>query len=125
MHGSERSVLSIIASIPTNFSSKTKYDGFTFGIIGAAPIGGGFSLYGNGVLGFLDEEFEPAGAHDTNAIYEAAELGIAFKPQSAPLSFSVGYKVQIIDNKTDDPNFSDQNVIDLTRGFILGLNLIF
>ena len=115
------------ALVPTspNSDSKTKYNGVTFGIVGSAPIGGGFSLYGNGVGGFMSVDYEPASSSNNSAVYEASELGLAYKAKNLPLSFSFGYKYQVINNKTDDPNFKDQNVIDLTRGYVLGFNFIF
>jgi hypothetical protein len=113
------------ATIPTTTVGKTKYAGPTFGMLVGAPLGGGFTAYGNFVGGILSQEFEPSvpGPAEPDSFYEGAELGVVFKAKNTPLSFTVGYKYQVIDNTTNDKAFKDQNVIDLTRGFIFGLNL--
>lgn len=121
----ERS-LSGVATVPQDIQSKTKYSGPTLGVLVGAPLGAGFSAYGNFVGGILNMKFEPAGTEDEpDAVYEGAEIGLAYKAKNTPFSFTLGYKYQVIDNTTNDDNFKDQNVIDLTRGFIFGLNIFF
>lgn len=110
-------------------TSKTYYNGVTFGILGSAPVGKGVSLYGNGAGGFMSVKYDPAPntttARNDTATYESAELGIAWKAPNAPLSAKFGYKFQKISTRLDEPNFRNQRAIDLTTGYILGLNLIF
>lgn len=103
------------------------YLGPTVGIVGNAAIGKGFSLYGNGAGGFMTLTIDNpsnAGKSDT-ATYESAELGLAWKPASAPVSASFGYKFQKLSTKLDRVGYDSLRGIDLTTGYILGLNLIF
>lgn len=117
------------ANNTTITTSKTYYNGVTFGILGSAPVGKGVSLYGNGAGGFMSVKYDPAPntttARNDTATYESAELGIAWKAPNAPLSAKFGYKFQKISTRLDEPNFRNQRAIDLTTGYILGLNLIF
>ncbi len=119
--------LSGVATVPQDDQSKTKYSGPTLGVLVGAPLGAGFSAYGNFVGGILSMKFEPSsGTEDEpDAVYEGAEIGLAYKAKNTPFSFTLGYKYQVIDNTTNDKNFKDQRVIDLTRGFIFGLNIFF
>jgi hypothetical protein len=104
-------------------SSWTKYSGPIVGITGGGSIGGGFAFYGNLSYGILKGEFE--GDSETfDATYSSTELGIAYRPVSF-LSILVGYKYQTIDSKLNDPKFNNQVALDVTKGFILGANLIF
>lgn len=103
------------------------YLGPTLGIVGNAAIGKGFSLYGNGAGGFMNLTIDNpsnAGRQD-KATYESAELGVAWKPASAPISASFGYKFQKLSTKLDIAGYENLRGIDLTTGYILGLNLIF
>lgn len=103
------------------------YLGPTLGIVGSAPIGKGFSLYGNGAGGFMSLSIDNpsnAGRKD-KATYESAELGLAWKPATVPLSASFGYKFQKLSTKLDLTGYQSLRGVDLTTGYILGLNLIF
>lgn len=111
--------------------STTKYDGVTFGMTGAAPIGAGFNIYGNGVGGFMSVKYDPPPANNEKdtATYEAGELGIAWRAPKL-VSISVGYKFQIINtnfSRSTNPNFNGLivNGLDVTKGVILGLNFFF
>ncbi len=117
-----------VAGLPliyNNAPSKTLYDGVTFGVVGNAAIGHGITLYGNGVAGVLSMKFEPASTDDYSAMYEAAELGVALKPSNFPMSFTFGYKYQLINNKTDNTDYEKMIGLDVTKGFIFGVNVIF
>ena len=106
--------------------------GPTFGITGAAGIGHGLSLFGNGVGGFMTEthDGEPAGQSDT-ATYESMEMGLAWKPQTLPMNVTFGYKYQRINTKLDIANtaanapYADLRGIDVTSGYTLGINAFF
>jgi len=104
-------------------SSWTKYTGPIVGITGGGALGAGFAFYGNLSYGFLKGEFE-GDAQKFNATYSSTELGIAYRPVSF-LSFLVGYKYQTIDTKITDPAFNNQIALDVTKGFLLGVNLTF
>jgi hypothetical protein len=101
--------------------------GPTLGIVGSAPIGNGFSLYGNGAGGFMSvtQDPKPTVSRSDTASYESAELGVAWRAQSVPLSASFGYKFQRINTKLDIAGLDTQRGLDLTSGYVLGLNLIF
>ena len=110
-------------------SSKTMMNGVTFGLVGSAAIGKGFSLYGNGAGGIMTVRYDPVPnttkVRNDTASYESAELGVGWKAPNAPFSAKFGYKFQKISTKVDEPNFRNQRAIDLTTGYILGLNLLF
>ena len=106
-----------------NYSSWTKYSGPIVGISGGGSLGAGFAFYGNFSFGVLKGEFE-GDPKTFNANYSSTELGIAYRPVSF-LSLLVGYKYQTIDSKLTDPAFNNQVALDVTKGFILGLNLTF
>ncbi|MDE2290677.1 MAG: hypothetical protein KGL53_01235 [Elusimicrobia bacterium] len=107
------------------------YLGPTVGIVGNAAIGNGFSLYGNGAGGVMGLQITDShnvlknpNRHDS-ATYELAELGIAWKARTVPISATVGYRIQKMSTKLDISGYGDQRGIDLTSGYSLGLNLIF
>jgi hypothetical protein len=101
--------------------------GPTLGIVGSAPIGNGFSLYGNGAGGIMSvtQDPKPAVSRNDTATYESAELGVAWRAKEVPLSASFGYKFQRINTKLDQAGLDSQRGLDLTSGYVLGLNLIF
>jgi hypothetical protein len=99
--------------------SKTHYNGVTLGIAGSAGIGSGFSMYGNAAGGLMGATYSPSSTHDT-ALYEASEVGFAWRAPSVPLSASVGYKFQYLTTRS-----GGVNAADVTRGYILGLNYTF
>lgn len=109
-------------------SSRTLFNGVTAGIVGSAAIGRGFSMYGNGAGGIMGVKFENAGTainRNDTAYYEAAEIGLAWKAQTMPLSGRFGYKFQKIATQLKVAGYEEQRGIDLTSGYILGMNLIF
>lgn len=112
-------------------TTHTYYNGVTFGITGSAPIGNGFSLYGNGVGGFMAVTYSPSASSADSAAYSASELGIAWRAERIPLSASFGYKYQIIDTKSGAVNnpagstLPTQTGTDVTQGYVLGLNYTF
>lgn len=101
--------------------------GPTLGIVGSAPIGRGFSLYGNGVGGIMAVSVDPAPAATRNdsAAYEATELGVAWKARKAPISATFGYKYQRISTKMDISGLRDLRGQDVTSGYTLGVNVVF
>lgn len=109
-------------------SSRTLFNGVTAGVVGSAAIGRGFSMYGNGAGGIMGVKFEnSAGTVNRNdtAYYEAAEIGLAWKAQTMPLSGRFGYKFQKIATQLEVAGYEEQRGIDLTSGYILGMNLVF
>jgi hypothetical protein len=99
--------------------------GPTLGILGSAPIGNGFSLYGNGAGGIMSVSTTPSNTRNDSATYESAELGLAWRAKEIPLSASFGYKFQRLTTKFNAAGYTDQRGLDLTSGYVLGLNLIF
>ncbi len=108
-----------------NTNSETYYNGVTFGIGGSAAIGSGFSLYGNGAGGYLAETFK-GGNYSDNASYVNSEIGLAWT--GGPVTVTAGYRYQIITtylSNNDGAGYSGQDAIDLTNGWIFGLNYAF
>ncbi len=107
--------------------SKPTYAGPTIGFIGSVPIGEGFGLYGNLALGKLDMEYE-GGSTTYKADYVSTEIGIGYKQKSMPLSFTIGYRFQSIEQKMPAYQIGGPGTPispDVTKGLTLGLNLIF
>jgi hypothetical protein len=110
--------------LQTRNKSSTSYNGGTIGIAANVPIpeGGliptGFSIYGNGAGGGM------AVTGFQSALYGTMDAGIAYKPTSLPLLFTLGYKFQIIRTKANS-QASEDHFTDYTRGGILGINFIF
>ncbi|MEK7383627.1 MAG: hypothetical protein AAB262_10140, partial [Elusimicrobiota bacterium] len=98
-------------------TTKTHYNGFTVGVGGSAALGGGFALYGNGAFGYMDQTYTPASSKDA-AVYEASEVGIAWRAPSV-FSASLGYKFQYLTSR------GAIDAADVSRGYIMGLNLSF
>src|SRR6266581_989601 len=107
---------------PATFTSKTKNTAPTIGILSFAPLGGGFTLYGNGAYGPMKSKIEGGGS--AKGSYQSTELGVARGFGNTGLSASLGYKVQIIDVK-DTVTTGDQRARDTTNGFILGVTYTF
>jgi len=104
-----------------------QWTGPTLGMYGSAGIGAGFSIYGNGAGGimFVTQDPKPTVARTDTATYESAELGLAWKAASAPLSASLGYKFQRINTRFDVAGYRNMRGLDLTTGYTFGINLIF
>jgi hypothetical protein len=115
------------AGVP--ITSKVIYNGITFGILGSVPFGHGFSGYGSGVGGILFPQYSPnTSTYQDTAEYEATELGLAWKAGRTPLTLSAGYKFQVIQTNINSQNsvtYAPLPRSDVTRGFTLGLNLVF
>ena len=109
-------------------TSHTYMNGVTFGLTGGAPIGSGFTLYGNGVGGFMIVNYSPSAPTNDSSTYIASELGIAWRPQRVPLSLSLGYKYQIISTRVAAANnavLNNQVGLDVTNGYVLGASYSF
>ena len=108
--------------------SKPTYAGPTVGFIGSVPVGEGFGLYGNLALGKLDMEYE-GGTTTYDADYVSTEIGIGYKGKSLPLSFTMGYRFQSIEQKMPGYTLPGSAATpispDVTKGITLGINLIF
>ncbi len=113
----------VVTGAPTTWY----WTGPTLGILGSAPIGAGFALYGNGAGGIMavTQDPKPTTARNDTATYESAELGLAWKAKKAPISASFGYKFQRINTYFDVAGYRDMRGLDLTSGYTLGINLIF
>ncbi|MBI3753587.1 MAG: hypothetical protein HY266_06025 [Deltaproteobacteria bacterium] len=113
--------------VTTTSQSTTTYTGPTIGIMGIAPIGGGFMVYGNGAYGIMKAKYTGSSDQD-NASYGSSELGFMYRPADW-IMFNLGYKYQYIntDVTTNNPSYSGYNKLapDVTQGYILGANLIF
>ena len=106
---------------------KPTYSGPTIGFIGSVPISEGFGLFGNLALGKLDMEYE-GGTTTYDADYVSTEIGIGYKEKSLPLSFTLGYRFQSIEQKLPSYQIGGPGTPvspDVTKGFTFGINLIF
>jgi len=111
--------------VTQNSNSETYYNGVTVGIGGSSAIGSGFSIYGNGAGGFLVETTK-GGTYSDNASYINSELGLAWT--GGPVTVTAGYRYQIITTyltNNDGAGYAGQDAIDLTNGWIFGLNYAF
>ncbi|MEK7382133.1 MAG: hypothetical protein AAB262_02490 [Elusimicrobiota bacterium] len=119
----------VVNSLSGTSENKVYLNGMTLGIAGSAPIGNGFSVYGNGVGGWMRVNYGPVREkYDDTAMYEASELGLAWKAPNAPISASLGYKFQLIQTKIsakNSTNYANLPRNEVTRGLMLGLNLVF
>ena len=108
--------------------SKPTYAGPTVGFIGSVPVGQGVGLYGNLALGKLDMQYE-GGSTTYKCDYVSTEIGMGFKPKSVPLSFTIGYRFQSIEQKMPAYTLAGSAGTpispDVTKGLTFGLNLIF
>ncbi|MCI0562267.1 MAG: hypothetical protein MN733_27590, partial [Nitrososphaera sp.] len=111
--------------------STTDISGPTLGLVGSAPIGSGFGVYGSFAYGFLESEFEGI-SEDFDTPYVVAEGGVtythnithvpAYMPLSAATVFA-GYRFQSYD--TEDVTTSGEDGVDEAKGFVVGVNLTF
>lgn len=118
----------VVNSLSGTTTNKVYLNGMTLGIAGSAPIGNGFSVYGNGVGGWMAVTYTPASTYTDSAMYEASEMGVAWKAPNAPLSASLGYKFQLIQTSISAKNSTTYQSLprnEVTRGFMLGLNFVF
>lgn len=91
-----------------------------FGFTGAAPVGGGFYLYGNGAYGPAKEKFP---GDKLDGYYASAEGGVAY-PFAPGATVTLGYKWQVTDFKVKFLP-GDERGRDTTNGFVVGLNYTF
>jgi hypothetical protein len=98
----------------------TKNTGYTVGILGSAPIAGGFALYGNMAYGPMKSKFE-GGDTEHKGSYQSSEFGFAYGFGGAALTF--GYKVQVLDFDYEGP--LPQRLRDTTNGFVAGISYTF
>lgn len=97
--------------------STTKNEAVTVGILGSAPIGGGFNMYGNGSIG--PARASAPGGFSGNGYYGSTELGVAY-PIAANTVLSLGYKYQLI-----SIGVFGQRARDITNGVVAGLSYTF
>jgi hypothetical protein len=106
---------------------KPTYKGPTIGFIGSVPVGEGFGLYGNLAFGKLDMKYE-GGTTSYDTDYISTELGIGYKGQGIPISFTLGYRFQSIEQKLPSYNIGGAGTPispDVTKGLTIGMNFIF
>lgn len=106
---------------------KPTYAGPIIGFIGSVPLGEGLGLFGSLALGKMDMKYE-GGTTTYDADYVATELGIGYREKSLPLSYSVGYRFQSIEQKLPSYQIGGPGTPispDVTKGFTFGINLIF
>ncbi len=119
------------ASGAKNADNKIIYNGVTFGVTGGVSIGRGFSIYGSGVGGYMLVNYDPKATYNDYGIYEASELGLAWRGKGIPLSLTAGYKFQLIELHNNSLNFGANSLypklvrVDVTRGATIGLNYPF
>lgn len=117
----------VVNSISGTSTNSVYLNGVTFGIAGSAPIGSGWSVYGSGAGGPMFVTYTPASTYTDSAIYEASELGLAYRP-IPNLSLTGGYKFQLIQTKINSLNSTAYSALprnEVTRGFMLGANFVF
>jgi len=105
-------------------TSKTRYNGVIFGVLGSARIDDRFTLLGNVFGGYLFISCSPDCPDIGNGSYAASKLVLryALTPQ---FSLTLGYRVQIINTSIANDSFDSGHAIDLTHGPILGVNARF
>lgn len=111
-----------------NSENKVYLNGGTLGLVGSAPIGRNFSVYGSGVGGLMEVTYTPASTYADTAEYEASEIGLAWRPGGGNFSTTLGYKFQLMQTSTNPKNNPANPALDrneVTRGFMLGANYIF
>lgn len=106
---------------PPSDPDKTKNTAVTLGILGSAPIGGGFALYGNVAAGPAKAEFVDSTSEKLEGYYHSSEFGFAYGFGGAAIT--LGYKVQVIDYETKGS--LQQRIRDTTNGFIAGISYTF
>lgn len=128
------------------FFSDLEIEGPTIGIAGSVPIGGGFGMYASYAHGFMDAKIRdvgrspPTGASrgEFDADYDVAELGFTYTygldrlmpdmPLSSATAYA-GYRYQNISTDFEEPadefTVPPQDRSDVTRGFVVGVNLNF
>jgi hypothetical protein len=114
--------------ISTTQVSKPTYQGPTIGFLGSVPVGEGFGLYGNLALGKLNMQYEADKNTTYHADYVSTEIGVGYKEKSMPLSFTIGYRFQSIEQKMPNYQIGTSGVPvspDVTKGFTFGMNFIF
>jgi len=108
---------------------KPTYKGLTYGIVASVPIGEGFGLFGNLAMGKMDMEYKGGSSNLYNTDYYSTELGIAYRVQSMPLSFTLGYRLQSIEQKLPDYKTGGSKTTpiaaDVTKGTTFGMNFVF
>jgi len=118
-----------VTSSVNGYSENSVYlNGVTFGVNGSAPIGGGWSVYGSGVGGFMAVTYLPSAPYTDSAIYEASELGFAYHLKDSGFTGTLGYKFQLIQTSINSLNstaYKDLPRNEVTRGFMLGANYTF
>ncbi|MDP2681694.1 MAG: hypothetical protein Q8P28_02650 [Deltaproteobacteria bacterium] len=112
-----------IVYTPATTKSTTTIKGPTVGITGGYPLGSGFGAYYAFSYGWLESSYEGVSRTDDSS-YRLTDIGFSFKPGTAPLAFTLGYRSQLIDTKFPT-NLGEQIGPDDTKGFVLGANLIF
>jgi hypothetical protein len=109
--------------------SRTNYNGPIGGVLVSARINDSFSLLGNVFGGYLFTSCTPGcSSIFDNAAYASSKIVLRYALPTLPqLSWTFGYRVQVINTFIDDSNikFDTGNGIDLTHGPILGMNYRF
>jgi len=114
--------------------TQTNYNGWIVGLVGAASLGGGVGVFGNAAGGVLypncsgsKKQFadEPSCPGFGVAPYAAAKVGVSYRPFDAPLTFSAGYRIQVLNTEFKGTTPRAGNTIDLTHGLIVGANWTF
>jgi hypothetical protein len=103
--------------------STTKYTGPTVGILGSAPIGGGFAFYGNGASSVVGLKAKYSTGGSDTAWYGSSELGLAYAVARGAV-LSLGYKYQVL-NTHVSTSTGQQEARDVTTGLIFGANYTF
>ena len=123
-----------------------KYKGPFVGVSGAAPIGNGFSVYGNVAIGRMDADFPGFLARPTllsnssnTADYRLSEIGLAYSflgvsNMVKALTITAGYRAQVLDTGLTLPQggATATSLVsrstrgrDNTEGFTIGISATF
>jgi len=134
----DNEISSILAPRPTEDTTKTSYNGITFGVLVSAKIDDRFALTGNAFGGYLFVSCSPF-CSTGNKPYTAAKLVLRYSP-TPQISLTLGYRVQIINNPPSTPpqfisttnappglpsEFDRPSSIDLTHGAVMGVSYRF
>lgn len=111
-------------SLITSNVADIKVTAPTIGLLAFAPLGNGFTLYGNGAYGWAKAKYNGskgfASVSSANGSYLSAEVGVAHALGNTGATVSVGYKFQSLEMK-----LLGQKAPDRTEGIIVGVSYTF
>lgn len=109
-------------------SFKQNYNGPIAGVLASARIDNSFTLIGNAFGGYLFAGCTPS-CSQGNSPYTASKLVLRYAP-TPQIAVTLGYRVQIVNNRVDVPipgstSSIRQTAVDLTHGAVFGVTYRF